>query len=142
LFCGFPQQLSNLFPTIGQFSFISFSPFGHPHTIRKIRSRQEKQEKVLQTDHNKKSRPIRQISLSDRSALCIFSDTFSPLTEADFSDILPSHRFTNKIKLRIELGGNKVIDMLVSGSACIHQWFSFLHNTILCDMLKKKTEVL
>ena len=81
----------HIFSTISKFSqpittfhnlFFSSILSIHLPTIRTHRSRQGKKEKVLQSNHNKKSRPVGQISLSCRSALWIFSDTFYPLTGA------------------------------------------------------------
>ena len=61
--------------------YTPFCPKGTLPPIRTHRSRQGKKEKVLQSCHEKRA-DLKDSYLSIKSALWIFSDTFSPLTGA------------------------------------------------------------
>ena len=74
------SKFSQSLTTIHNLFFSSILSLHHP-TIRTHRSRQGKKEKVLQSWHEKRA-DLKDSYLSIKSALWIFSDTFSPLTEA------------------------------------------------------------
>ena len=94
----FSQSFTIYYNFFTTYSFPPFSLYTFPPSEK---SETVKGKRKKHCRHIKKSRPVGQISLPRRSALWIFSDTFSPLTGAGFSDTihLKKIKFQRNIKL-------------------------------------------